>query len=46
MDYTFKNLQRAAFTFDCNLNTNVIIAPNQSKKERRGNGQIDKKFLI
>ena len=45
MDYKFENLQRAAFTFDRNLNTNVNIAPNQSKLQFYWKGQIEKGIL-
>ena len=46
MDYKFENLQRAAFTFDRNLNTNANIAPNQSKLQIYCKGQIEKEFWI
>ena len=43
MELKFENLQRAAYTFDRNLNTNLNIAPNESKHEFCCKGQIDKK---
>ena len=46
MGFKSETLQHAAFIFDCNLNTNVNIAPNQSKLQFYCKGQIEKEFWI